>query len=146
MKWLFLLALLLPIPANAQQSAPAQGMDLMAFQASLEHLKTWADLESLDRARRNDSLSPAPLLERGFIALRLYEITSSRKDANRARQLFGTATDKYQRLPWAHYGLALALVRGPDVRIKSPLGVLNKIVVGQTAAEIIGLDPRSRAR
>jgi tetratricopeptide (TPR) repeat protein len=142
-RWYLLLAVLLaPVRLSAQQQQP----DFSGFQTSLSQVKTSIGLEMLDRARRSDSLAPGPLVERGLIALRRYEITSRRQDSNRARQLFGNATDRYPMLPWAHYGLGIALAHGPDVRIKSPLGVLNKIVVGQTAAQIVGLDPRSRAK
>jgi GWxTD domain-containing protein len=124
-----------------------QEPDYAGFQVTLAGVANPMQLDALDRARRQqDSLSAVRLVERGLIALRRYEITDRRADSDRAKKLFDTATDRYPSQPWAHYGLALALARGPDVRIKSPLGVLNKIVVAQSAAEIVGLDPRSRAR
>ncbi len=143
MKRLYLLAVLLaPAGLAAQQPQP----DFSQFQTLLSQIKLSIRLEWLDKGRQKDSLASKQLIERGLIAMRRYEITNRREDANRAREIFGKATDRYPNLPWAWYGLGIALAHGPDVRIKSPLGVLNKIVIGQSAAQIIGLDPRSRAK
>src|SRR5436190_20848510 len=64
--YLLLAALLAPAGLFAQQQP-----DFSAFQASLNQAKTTADIEVLDRARRNkDSLAAQPLVERALIALR----------------------------------------------------------------------------
>jgi GWxTD domain-containing protein len=46
----------------------------------------------------------------------------------------------------AHYLKGLSLARGPEVRVPAPGGMLDGLVVGQVLAEILHLDPVSRAR
>src|SRR5688572_28475966 len=46
----------------------------------------------------------------------------------------------------AHYLKGLSLAHGPEVRVPAPGGMLDGLVVGQVLAEILHLDPVSRAR
>ncbi|HSJ32580.1 MAG TPA: GWxTD domain-containing protein [Longimicrobiales bacterium] len=87
-----------------------------------------------------------PVVRRGLIALRIWELTGDRADADRSRDVFRTAAERFPAETWGHYGLALALARGPEVRLSVPGGVLNSVTVGQSFAEIFGRDPKSRAR
>ena len=126
----------------------AQRPDYVALRDSLSALR---DVPLLYRLERGSlpvagAASAEPLVRRGLVALRIWEVTSDRADADRARDLFEQATERFATEPWTHYGLALALARGPDVRVPSPGGVLDGVTVGQSLAEIVGRDPRSRAR
>jgi hypothetical protein len=85
-------------------------------------------------------------VRRGLLALRIWELTDDRDDAERSRDVFQTAAERFPGETWSHYGLALALARGPEVRLSLPGGALGSVTVGQSLAEIFRRDPKSRAR
>ena len=94
---------------------------------------------------QGDAHTPAVLMERGLVLLRLYELTRDNRTGDQARDLFEEAIERDPANGWAHFGLGLALSGGPGVRVPSPGGVLDGFVLGQSLAEVIGRDPRSRA-
>jgi GWxTD domain-containing protein len=85
-------------------------------------------------------------VRRGLLALRIWELSDDRDDAERSRDVFQTAAERFPGETWSHYGLALALARGPEVRLSLPGGALGSVTVGQSLAEIFRRDPKSRAR
>lgn len=97
------------------------------------------------RSGRHAERSPDLLTERGFIGLRLYQLTSSRPDGKVAQKAFEEALRRAPKYGWAHYGLGLALARGPD---SNPFagGLRNSFVLDDALGRIIGDDPPSRAR
>lgn len=134
---------LTPVQLRAQRSNR-----LAALRDSLEKI---TDVPTLYRLQ---GMLPMPavaadvgqVLQRGLIALRIYRLTGDRDDGDRARGVFAQAVERYPDVAWAHYGMALSLADAPGVRIPSPGGVLNDVVLGQSIAEILKKDPRSRAR
>ncbi|MBI4544271.1 MAG: hypothetical protein HY703_03650, partial [Gemmatimonadetes bacterium] len=107
-------SLLLPTAALAQQ-----GSDFSAFQDSISRMDAPALRRSLEASAIGaaDSLAAAPLMQRALMALRLYELTGERRDAGQATSAFERATRRFPELAWAHYGLGLALARGPELRL-----------------------------
>ncbi|HUF51106.1 MAG TPA: hypothetical protein VMN60_09750 [Longimicrobiales bacterium] len=134
--------LLVPFDARAQ---------VAGVTALRDSLAAIVDVPLLFRLERSTVLPGAartvePLLRRGVIALRVWELTGDRADADRARDVFEAAVQRFGDDPLSHYGVALALAYGPDVRLPSPGGVLDAVTVGQSVAEILKRDPKSRAR
>lgn len=132
--------------------AAAQARDFAALQDSLAALDR-ADVRRLQgRIAALDAAVAGPvaaravaLMERGFLQLRLSEIQLDEDLAVEATQSFRAALDLAPETPWAHYGLALAYLAGPGVRINVLGGVLSGLTIAQVAAEVVGEDPRSRA-
>ena len=126
----------------------AQAADFGAFRDSIAIISDVATLQSLERSNvlPGSARTLDPLVRRGLTALRMWEVTEDRADADRSRDLFATAIDRFPAEPWSHYGYALALAHGPEVRISVPGGLLNNITLAQSIAEVFGRDPRSRAR
>ncbi len=132
-----ILAALLATPAPSA----AQARDYAALRDSLARETSTYALR--DRLRAFPTAAPAESLERGFLLLRLYELTSDEEVATDARETFSRAVDATPSEPWAHYGLAVALADGPE--LEEP-GILRPLNVRQVFAEIQGTDPRSQAR
>ncbi len=86
------------------------------------------------------------LIERGLLLLRMDEAASDRDFAADAVKAFTRATQLAPASPWAHYGVALAYLASPEIRIGGFGGIFSKLTIAQIAAEIIGEDPASRAR
>lgn len=147
MKLRHLLLVVLPVQFMLTADAQAQRPDYDALRDTLSELRDVPLLYRLERAGGTGTVTTAePLIRRGLIALRIWELTSDRADAERARGVFEQASERFAADAWSHYGLALALAHGPDVRLPSPGGVLDAVTVGQSFAEILGRDPKSRAR
>ncbi|HEX9106839.1 MAG TPA: GWxTD domain-containing protein [Longimicrobiales bacterium] len=127
------------VPATAQQRD---------WGAYLDSLATRTDTSGLARLlpRQPKTASAHELLAGGFAALRLHQLRGRPRDAVAARGIFDRATSRFPDLAWAHYGRALALAAGPEVHLPSPAGTLNAVVTPQAFAEIVGLDPATRAR
>lgn len=138
------LAVLLALPAGAV----AQGVDMQAVQDSLAGETDVPRLYRLERALPMAAVAPGPddVLRRGLLALRIWELTDDRGDATRALETFETGATRFPRDARAHYGVALALAHGPDVRLPLLGRVGEAIVLGQVVAEIFRRDPKSRAR
>lgn len=126
----------------------AQRPDFGALQDTLSALADVPLLYRMERAleRPAGAASIDPIVRRGLIGLRLWELTGDRDDARRALQTFEAGVERFPMEAWSHYGEALALARGPDVRLPLPGGVTDGVVIGQSVAEILGRDPKSRAR
>lgn len=69
------------------------------------------------------SLGPEPLLARGFVSVRLYELTGDAGWLDSARAAFGRALVEASGSAWAQYGLALALAGGASVHPPPPRGL-----------------------
>lgn len=123
--------------------ARAQARDYTALRDSLaRETSTYALRE---RIAAFPTTGPAETLtERGFLLLRLYQLTNDEEIANDARETFSRAIDAEPAAPWAHYGLAVSLADGPE--IAGGPGILRGLSIRQTLAEIQGNDPRSQAR
>ncbi|MGQ0814543.1 MAG: hypothetical protein ACT4O1_08755 [Gemmatimonadota bacterium] len=132
---------------GAATAASAQTLDLEELK---DRLASEQDITSLRRREFNlaraSATSTDALLERGMVMIRLYQLTRDEADAKLARQLFERAMKKLPQDARPYYGLALARIGGPGVRIPSPLGVLNKVVIAQSVAEIVKRDPISLAK
>lgn len=126
---------------------PAQTLDLDELH---DRLAGEQDLTQLRRREfalaRASATSAEAMLERGMVLLRLHQITQDGDDAKRSRDIFERAAKKLPGDPRPYYGLALARMGGPIVRIPSPGGVLNKVVIAQSFAEIVKRDPVSLAK
>ncbi|MGQ0560334.1 MAG: hypothetical protein ACT443_00505 [Gemmatimonadota bacterium] len=140
-----LIALLLTL--SAVPAGQAQGLDLDELN---DRLASEKDIQSLRRREfslaRASATSTDALLERGMVFIRLQQLTGNSDDAKRARNIFERAAQKLPEDPRPLYGLGLARIGGPGVRIPSPLGVLDKIVIAQSIAEIVKRDPISLAK
>jgi GWxTD domain-containing protein len=144
-----LLTILLLTPSLATASAAqTAGRDPGVFRDSLA---TVTDAPALTRMERSLELpsgarSVGPVLERGLIAHRLWQLTGDREDANRARDAFERAEQRFPNEAWAHYGIALAMADGPELRVTSLGGALSDVTLVQSFAEILRKDPRAKAR
>lgn len=136
-----LLALALALPA----AAGAQDRDFALLQDSLAGEADIPDLRGRILALASTS-APDALTERGFVLLRLFELTHQEETVEDARDAFELATRGAPGNAWAHYGLGLAFANSPEIRVRGPLGLLKNVTIAQDAAEILGRDPVSRAR
>lgn len=92
--------------------------------------------EETERSReRDDSLA---LVENGFVALRLYDLTQDNRYAADARRSLEHAVRDHPSLAWGHYGLALSLVRAPVVR---PITALSRSQARRALRRALELDP-----
>jgi hypothetical protein len=134
--------LLIPVGSAAQR------LDYRPLEDSLRALVDVPRLYRMEAALERPAAAASldPIVRRGLIGLRLWELTHDRDDARRALGTFETGARRFPAEPWGHYGVALALARGPDVRLPLPGSVTDGIVLGQSVAEILGRDPKSRAR
>jgi hypothetical protein len=127
-----LLLLLPPLPARAQdfsvvRDSLAGVRDTLALRAALPRDLRGADAATLVRA--------------GLLELRLYELTAERDRAKRSRARFDRARDVAPGVAWGHYGWALAML--PE--IGRPVGSMELVTL-DALNEVLGVDPRSRAR
>lgn len=123
----------------------AQAREYLEFRDSLSRLTDVAALYRLQSQRPMAATTgqAGGVIERGLIGLRIYELTGDEDDASRARDVFRQASERFPDVAWTHYGLALSLANGPEIR---PGGVLSGVTLGQSIAEILGRDPRSQAK
>ncbi len=133
-----LLAVLLPAPLAAQTR------EWTSYRDSLRAL---SDVPALQRLQSRLPMpgmatTPEPLIERGLIRLRIAEVTHDATDAQLAREAFERGADRFPRVTWMHYGLALAYAGEAAARLNQE----NGITVTHSFAEILGKDPKSRAR
>ena len=130
------------------QGVTAQRAEYQGVRDSLTAITDLAELRRLERAvpMPGAATSLEPLVRRGLIALRLFTLTHDREEYERSRDIFERAVERYPGEVWSHYGLALALAQGPDARLPFVGGVLPRVTVAQSVAEIFGRDARSRSR
>ncbi len=139
------LALLFLLLVASASSALAQ-RDLATLYDSLQRIDEPAVLRTMLAARSGKSAQPAELLtERGLIGLRLYELTSRRSDGKNAQKAFEEALRHSPEYGWAHFGMGMALTRGPD---GNPFagGLRNAFVLDDAIARVFGKDAPARAR
>jgi GWxTD domain-containing protein len=140
-----LLACLLAL--GAATSVRAQTLDLDELR---DRLATEKDVQELRRREfglaRASATSVDAMLERGMVLIRLYQLSDNSDDAKQATNILERAVKRAPDDARPLYGLALARVGGYGVRIPSPLGILNKIVIAQSTAEILKRDPASLAK
>lgn len=130
--------------AVAPRNAVAQARDWTAYRDSLRSV---TDVPALQRLQGRLPMpgvatTPDPVLERGLITLRVWEITQDRVDADLARDVFEAGVDRFGGIAWMHYGLALAQAARHRSSQDSPGG----ITIGSSVAEILRKDPATRAR
>ena len=121
-------------------SLTAQSRDLASFQDSLERIRDVDQLRSMlaHRSSRASEKSPVALTERGFVALRLWTLTSEKSHSRLAQESFKRAIKEQPGYGWAHYGLGLAYVEGPDI---NP----GTFVLDDVLDNLTGNDVRTRA-
>lgn len=126
----------------------AQGADFTSLRDSLAGITDVPLLYRMERAVAPPGAARRiePVVRRGLVALRIWELTGDRDDAQRSRDVFETARDRFPSEVWSHYGLALALAYGPEIGLSLPGNALAGVTLGQSVAEIFGRDPRSHAR
>lgn len=132
--------LLLLLLASA---ASAQTRDFRALRDSLESADT-PRLATLRARVRPDATTLPALIESGFVQIRVAELTGDAADAKSALRIFERATELAAGSAWARYGLALAQLAQPEVRIGLLGGIFSRLSIAQVAAEVVGQDPRSR--
>src|SRR5688500_7598780 len=84
-----------------------------SFDALRDSLAAVRDVPQLYRMERGTEPPGAartidPLVRRGLIALRIYQLTDDRADAHRARDVFDAAVQRFPNDPLSHYALAYA--------------------------------------
>lgn len=139
---LILAALALTLPSALW----GQAKDYNALRDSL------AAIEDVAALRRMLSGMPMPgqvreadaLIVRGLVALRVHELTGLREDSEAAVGVFERGAERFPDEVWLQYGLGLALATAPEIRVGG--GALQGVTLGQSVAEILGRDPRSKAR
>jgi hypothetical protein len=129
------------LPARSAAARPPASPAVEAIYRSVAILADAAELQRrLDT--HADAVDYLPLMERGFLAVRLREVTGGARFAERARDTFQELVRRYPDDAWARFGLGLSLARSPDVGSS----IMGRAVVAQVFAEAVGADPVSRAR
>jgi len=132
----------------------ATGADSVAAQATgttrdwfafRDSLAAHTDVAALHRLQAQlptpgAAASPDALIARGLIRLRVYEVTGESVDGELAKDVFERGVERFSRVAWMHYGLALAQ------QARARAGPGEGLTVGASLAEILGRDPRARAR
>lgn len=144
MKRVPILTIALAAALAGPPGARAQAPDWDAYRDSL---RTVTDVPALHRMQGRLPMpglatTPVPLIERGLIRLRVWELTRDQVDARLAVEVFERGTERFPRDAWLSYGLALAQAGAHESQFASPGG----ITVGSSLAEVLGRDPASRAR
>ena len=129
---------LLLVPA-----AHAQTRDFRALRDSLLAADT-THLAALQTRVRTDASSVPALIEQGLLQIRIAELIGDEDMARAALRTFERASEQEPNQLWARYGLALAQLAQPEVRIGLLGGIFSKLSIAQVAAEVVGQDPRSR--
>ncbi len=132
-------AALLLLPAIAS----AQSRDFRALRDSLVLVDT-AGVGTLQARVKPADGTAAALIERGLMLVRIAELTGDEGTAKQAVQTFERATELAPQDVWAHFGLALAHLAQPEIRINALGGIFKKLSIAQVAAEVVRQDPRSR--
>lgn len=127
----------------AAGSVHAQSRDFRALRDSLLATDT-SRLAALQARVRHEPGSTAGLIEKGLIQIRIAGMTGNPDDAKAALQTFQRANEQAPDDVWAAYGLALAQLAQPEVRINALGGIFSRLSIAQVAAEVVGEDPRSR--
>jgi GWxTD domain-containing protein len=84
-------------------------------------------LPTLSAAQLQKAMDGRNGLQGGFAALELHRRTNNQAHAFRAARIFGQIVKKQNNQPWAHFGLATALVRSPRaIYVVRALGVANE--------------------
>lgn len=135
--WVPLLALTSTLPRPS--SAYAQLPDLATFHDSVARIGNVDQLRGMlaFRSSSNAERSPIALTERGFVALRLYDLTSHVSHSKIAEESFKLAIKQQPGYGWAHFGLGLAY--------SSKSGKSGWFVVDDVFNNITGNDARTRA-
>ena len=135
--------LVFPGVAEAQQKID----DVDAFRALLSRDSSVTTLRAREQTLHPQiKKDPEAMLERGLVLMRLYEIEGVDRDISHARGDLERAADRFPTDARFHYAYALSNSVGHGVRVWSPAGVLNGMVLTQSVAEIIKLDPISKAK
>jgi GWxTD domain-containing protein len=123
----------------------AQNRDLTAFQDSLQRIEDVTHLRTMLATRGGRSAqSPITLTERGFVALRIWDLTTDRPHSKLAEKSFKAALERDPHYGWAHYGLGLTYVSGPDANPEKA-GWRGAFVLDDVVDNLLGNDIRTRA-
>lgn len=127
-------------------ASPVSAQDLAPFQDSVQRISDVDELRGMlaHRSGRDAEKSPVTLAERGFVALRLYDLTTRSDHSKLAEKSFEQAIKRQPDYGWAHYGLGLAYVTGPTANPEK-LGWRAAFVLDDVIAHATGNDVRSRA-
>ena len=130
----------------AARTLSAQSPDLTAFQDSVQRIADVAQLRTMltSRGGRAAESSPVTLTERGFVALRLWDLTTNRPHSKLAEKSFKAALERDPHYGWAHYGLGLTYVSGPEAN-PDKAGWRGAFVLDDVVSGLMGDDVRSRA-
>jgi tetratricopeptide (TPR) repeat protein len=136
--------LLLVLPGTS--ASAAQGRDLAAFQDSVQRMDDVDQLRVMlaDRSSRHAERSPVSLSERGFVALRLWDLTSRTSHSRAAQESFKQAIKRAPDYGWAHYGLGLSYANSPSTQPEK-LGWRAAFVLDDAIENVLGTDALSRA-
>lgn len=124
----------------------AQKLNLAPFQDSIQRISDVDQLRIMlaRRSSRDAEKSPVALTERGFVALRLWDLTAQWSHSKLAAESFKEALKRQPDYGWAHYGLGLAYVNGPDAHPEKA-GWRAAFILDDVIDDITGNDLRSRA-
>ena len=141
---LLLVLLMLMLPGT--RISAAQDRDLAAFQDSIQRIDDVSQLRVMlaQRSGRAAERSPVSLSERGFVALRLWDLTSRTSHSRAAQESFKQALKRAPDYGWAHYGLGLAYVNSPSTQPEK-LGWRGAFVADDAIENVLGTDALSRA-
>jgi len=136
-----LIAFILTMPASV---ASAQTVDPASFERTLLAINDTLTLDAFVRDREDPGLRAdgAAQVALGMALVRRWELSGSRRDLDRARGAFERARALAPGDPWGHWGIGLALARGPDVQSNGPV----LAITGRSWSRMLGLDDRTRAR
>jgi GWxTD domain-containing protein len=136
------LFVVLPAFLSAQSPSPE------TLQDSLARVSDVPLLYRMERSLPAAAAAPTAwsVIQRGFIAHRIWQLTGDPSDAKRARQTFEDGAERFADDPWIRFGWATALADGPETRLRVAGGVLSDVTIFQSVGEILKRDPRSRAR
>jgi GWxTD domain-containing protein len=123
-----------------------QPVNVDSLREQLAHETNVTELRRRETQLQRTAQTTDALLERGLILIRLYELQRDNDHATKARDATERAVRQSPKDARTHYAYALANSTELGVRIPSPAGVLDGVVLGQSVAEILKTDPASKAK
>lgn len=132
------------LPAVSVRCGPLSGAPgrLQAFRDRVAGIVNVDSVRALEEEEERRPRGPGgdslAAIERGLISLRLYDLTQDNRYAANARRSFEHAVRDLPSLAWAHYGLAVSLVRAPVIR---PITALSRSQAHRALRRALELDP-----
>lgn len=131
----------LVLVALLPSSARAQRVHLDSVRQALAVAVSVPELRQRESSLARSTDLPGAALERGLVLIRLYELTREEQDAEAAREAFQAVLRQDSSIAYAHFGLGLALLRGPGALGDPPRG----FILDDVLAAARGRDPMSLA-